>query len=122
MPEDLLKLEEDFAKAIVRNDAESVAQFVSDDWIIVDPDGGIVGKTRFLDVIRSGVLTHEAMETTDTRFRTYGDTAIVTAITSTKGKFMGQDFTSKERATDIFVKQNGRWLCVLTHLTRLTNK
>ena len=122
MPEDLLKLEEDFAKAIVRNDAESVAQFVSDDWIIVDPDGGIVDKTRFLDVIRSGVLTHEAMETTDTRFRTYGDTAIVTAITSTKGKFMGQDFTSKERATDIFVKQNGRWLCVLTHLTRLTNK
>jgi len=119
MSEDLLKLEEDFANAIVSNDADAVAQFVSDDWIIIDPDGGVIDKGRFLAVMRSGALTHEAMESTDVRLRAYGDTAVVTAVTSTKGKFMGQEFTSRERATDVFVKRDGRWQCVLTHLTRL---
>jgi len=119
MSEDLLKLEEDFAKAIVSNDADAVAQFVSDDWIIIDPDGGVIDKGRFLAVMRSGALTHEAMESTDVRLRAYGDTAVVTAVTSTKGRFMGQEFTSRERATDVFVKLDGRWQCVLTHLTRL---
>ena len=122
MSEDLLKLEEDFAKAIVSNDADAVAQFVSDDWIIIDPDGGVIDKGRFLAVMRSGALTHEAMESTDVRLRAYGDTAVVTAVTSTKGKFMGQEFTSRERATDVFVKRDGRWQCVLTHLTRLTRQ
>ena len=119
MSEDLLKLEEDFAKAIVSNDADAVARFVSDDWIIIDPDGGVIDKGRFLAVMRSGALTHEAMESTDVRLRAYGDTAVVTAVTSTKGRFMGQEFTSRERATDVFVKLDGRWQCVLTHLTRL---
>ena len=122
MSEDLLKLEEDFANAIVSNDADAVAQFVSDDWIIIDPDGGVIDKGRFLAVMRSGALTHEAMESTDVRLRAYGDTAVVTAVTSTKGRFMGQEFTSRERATDVFVKRDGRWRCVLTHLTRLTRQ
>jgi ketosteroid isomerase-like protein len=54
--------------------------------------------------------------------RIYGDTAVVTALTTTKGKFAGQEFTTKERATDVFVKQEGRWRCTLTHLTSFTKK
>jgi ketosteroid isomerase-like protein len=75
-----------------------------------------------LDVIRSGTLTHEAMESDDARVRIYGNTATVTALTKTKGKFSGQVFTTQERATDIFVKQNGRWHCVLSQLTKFTKK
>jgi ketosteroid isomerase-like protein len=35
---------------------------------------------------------------------------------------MGQEFSTQERATDVFVKRDGRWQCVLTHLTRLPKK
>jgi ketosteroid isomerase-like protein len=66
--------------------------------------------------------THEMMQSDDTRVRIYGNTAVVTALTSTKGKFSGQVFTTKERATDIFVKQNGQWQYVLSQLTRFTTK
>ena len=41
MQEELLKLENDFARAVTNNDADEVAGFLADDWIIVDPDGGI---------------------------------------------------------------------------------
>ena len=57
MQEELLKLEKEFAQAIVKNDAEAIGQFLADDWIIIDPDGGIIDKARFLGVIKSGALT-----------------------------------------------------------------
>jgi ketosteroid isomerase-like protein len=118
MKEELLKLEKEFARAIVENSAEAIASFVSDDWIIIDADGNVIDKARFLGVIKSGALTHETMESDDFRVRVYGDCAVLTGLTRTKGKFMGETFSSLERATDVFVKADGRWLCVLTHLTR----
>jgi ketosteroid isomerase-like protein len=122
MQEEVLGVEKQFSQAIVKNDAEAVGQFLADDWIIVDPDGGIVDRAQFLGVIKSGALTHEMMESRETRVRIYGDTAIVTALTSTKGKFNGEGFTTQERATDVFLKQNGRWQCTLSQLTRFTKK
>jgi len=122
MEDELLKLERAFADAISKNDLESIGRIVADDWIIVDPNGEIVDRTRFFEVIKSGALTHDMMESEDFRVRVYGESAVVTAITSTKGKFMGQEFSTRERATDAFVKRDGRWQCVLTHLTRFAEK
>src|SRR4029453_9625810 len=120
--EELLKLEATFAEAIVKNDLEGIGRLVADDWIIIDPNGEIVDRTRFFEAIKSGALTHDVMESEDFRVRVYGDSAVVTGITRAKGKFMGQEFRTQERATDVFVKRDGRWRCVLTHLTRFPNK
>jgi ketosteroid isomerase-like protein len=62
------------------------------------------------------------MESDDLRVRVYGNSAVVTALTRTKGKFLGQEFTTHERSTDVFVKRDGRWQCVLSQLTRFTKK
>ena len=122
MEKELLKLEKEFAEAIVRNDVEGIGRLVADDWVIIDPNGEIIDRARFLEVIKSGALTHEMMDSEDFRVRIYGDCAVVTAVTRTKGKFMGEVFSTQERATDVFVKRNGRWQCVLTHLTRVPKK
>jgi ketosteroid isomerase-like protein len=117
MEEELGKLEEEFADAIVKNSPEKIQQFVTEDWIIINADGGIIDKERFFEVIKSGTLTHEMMESDDIRVRVYGDSAVVSALTRSKGKFMGQEFTTHERATDVFVRRGGQWRCVLTQLT-----
>jgi ketosteroid isomerase-like protein len=122
MEEKLLKLEKEFTAAIVRNDPEAIGRFVTDDWIIINADGGITDKERFLGVIKSGTLTHEMMESDDIRLRFYGHSAVVSALARTKGKFMGQEFSTRERATDFFVRLNGQWRCVLTQLTRFTKR
>jgi len=62
------------------------------------------------------------MDSDDVRVRIYGDAATVTALTTTEGKLMGQEFTTQERATDVFVKEDGRWRCVVSQLTRFTRK
>ena len=120
--EELLKLEKELENAIVQNDPEAIERFVAADWIIIDPDGQIVNSKRFFEAIKSGALTHEMMDSEDLHVRVYGDSALVTGLTRTKGKFMGHDFSTQERATDVFVKREGRWQCVLTHLTRIPNK
>ena len=122
MEDELAKVEAEFANAIVKNNPEEIRQFVSDDWIIINADGGIIDRQRFLEVIKSGTLTHEMMESDDIRVRVYGDSAVVSAITRSKGKFMGQEFTTHERSTDVFVRRDGRWRCVLTQLTGLTKQ
>ena len=120
--EELLKLEKEFAEAIVKNDLDGIGRLVADDWIIIDPNGEIVDRTRFFEVIKSGALTHDLMESEDFRVRVYGDSAVVSAVTRSKGKFMGQEFSTQERATDVFVKRDGCWRCVLTHLTKFKEK
>ena len=119
---EILEVESKFGEAMIQNDVEAIGRILSDDWIIIDPEGGVVDKSRFLDVIRSGALKHEAMDSEDIRVRTYPNTATVTAVTHTRTKYLGKEFTTHERATDVFVKKDERWQCVLTHLTTLTKK
>ena len=96
MEQELLKLEQTFADAIVKNDVEAIGRVVADDWIIIDPNGEIVDRMRFFEVIKSGALTHDRMESEDFRVRVYGDSAVVTAITSTGGGFMGNEFSTQD--------------------------
>jgi ketosteroid isomerase-like protein len=120
--QELLRVETDFAKAVISNDADAIGKFLGDDWEIIDPDGNIIDKARFLRAIRSGTLTHELMESEGMNVRSYGDSVIVTALTKTKGAFAGQEFTTQERATDVFIKRNGRWQCVFSQLTKFNKK
>jgi ketosteroid isomerase-like protein len=122
MQEEILNLEKEFERAIISNDAEAIGQVLADDWIIIDSDGRVIDKSRFLGAISSGKLSHQAMDSHDVRVRVYGESACVTALTTTRGKFMGQEFTSQERATDMFVQKDGRWQCVVSQLTRFVKK
>jgi ketosteroid isomerase-like protein len=122
LQEELLKVERDFATAVLSNDVDAIGKFLADDWAIVDADGGVIDKAHFLSVIKSGTLVHEEMELDDLTVRAHGDSGVVTTITSTKGKFAGQEFTTQERATDFLVKRDGRWQCVFSQLTKFHKK
>ncbi len=119
---ELLALEQESAQAFVRNDADAIGRQMSEDWTVVTPEGNVLDRVTFLGLIKSGVLTHDTMEFADTTVRLYGDTAIVTARATSKGKFQGHPFSELERSTDVFIKQGGQWKCVLTQLTRIGGK
>jgi len=118
----LLAWEKDFEKAVMSNDADAIGKFLPDDWEIVGPDGNFIERARFLGVIKSGQLSHDLMESEDVKVRSYGDSAVLTALTRTKAKFMGQELATQERATDVFVKRDGRWQCVFSQLTTFKKK
>src|SRR3989454_4958016 len=119
--DEILELEREFGEAMIQNDADAIGRFLSDDWIIIDPDGDVIDKPRFLAVIQSGALKHKQWTP---RIFEYAPTRTLLrhGVTSTKSKYLGKEFTTRERATDVFVKKNGRWQCVLTHLTTFNKK
>ena len=108
-------------RAMVANDPEAIGSFVSDDWTIVGPDGSVGGTERFLELVRSGDLTHDLMETHEPDIRLYGDVAVVISKGVSGGAYRGDRFYLIERVSSVFVRRGGRWSCVLTHLSQLTD-
>lgn len=106
-------------RAMIGNDPDEIGFYMADDWIIVGPDGRIGDKTTFLQLVRTGALSHDVMTTEDPQVRVYGGTAVVTARGVSAGQYQGTPFHDVERASSVFVKQDGQWRCVLTHLSRL---
>jgi len=104
-------------RAMVTNDADAIDSFVAEDWTCIGPDGGVGEREPFLALIRSGVLTHDVMDSHELNVRVYGETAVVRARGVSGGKHQGEPFHLIERVSCVFVKQQGRWRCVLTHLS-----
>lgn len=118
---ELLAVADRWAAAIIANDAEAIGAFMADDWVIVS-ESGVSPKEQFLSVVASGELTHSAMErVSPARIRFYGDTATVTARVTNTAHHLGRRFDADEWTTDVFVRRDGRWLCVLSHITAATS-
>ena len=103
-------------QAMVANSAEAIGHFMADDWVIVS-ETGVTKRADFLAVIASGDLTHEAFTGDVISVRHYGDTAIVMARVKNNGAYKGQPFSADEWTTDVFVKGDGQWRCVHSHIT-----
>jgi ketosteroid isomerase-like protein len=115
--QEILNLAEGWAKALVSNDADAIGSFMGDDWVIVG-QSGVTGKRDFLPLVESGNLTHETMELVgEARVRIHGDAAILTGRVTNNGHYRGEPFSADEWTTDVFLRREGRWLCVLSHVT-----
>jgi len=73
-------------------------------------------------VVESGDLTHETFRGEILSVRQYGDTAVVTGRMRNNGDYRGHKFTADEWTTDVFVKKDGRWLCVHSQITAVKSE
>jgi ketosteroid isomerase-like protein len=107
----------DWAAAMVSNDAARIGTFMSDDWVMVS-ERGVSTKEHFLSFVESGALTHSSFDMVgEPRLKIYGVTAVLTARVTNTAHFGDQRFDADEWTTDVFRRDNGRWLCVLSHIT-----
>ena len=113
----VVAIADEWAKAIVSNDAARIASFMADDWVMV-AESGVSTKEQFLSYVKSGALTHSAMDRVgEARVRVHGDAAVFTARVTNTAHYDGRQFDADEWTTDVFVCQDGRWLCVLSQIT-----
>ena len=118
---ELAQVEEAFNRAMISNDVARIRGFITDDWVLVTPESGVVPGTRILNVIASGELSHDTMTKEVVRVKVYGDFAAVTARGQNTGQFKGRPIAADEWVTDLYRRIDGRWFCVLTHLTPATS-
>ncbi|CAM4380655.1 hypothetical protein GCM10009799_51100 [Nocardiopsis rhodophaea] len=117
----LTTIADEWAAAIVSDDAALIGSFMGDEWVIVS-ESGTTTKEQFLSAVESGELSHSAMErVSEARVRLYGVTAVFTARVTNTAHYQGQRFDADEWTTDVFVRRGGRWMCVLTHITEVAS-
>jgi ketosteroid isomerase-like protein len=114
-------IENAFNDAMVSNDVGRIADCISDDWVLVTPEVGPVSREGMLAAISSGTLSHDMMVKRLARVKVYGDMAVVTGRGQNTGLFKGEPIQADEWITDVYRKLDGKWRCVLTHLTPAQN-
>ena len=48
--------------------------------------------------------------------------AIVHGLETEKSSYKGKDISGQYRFTDVFMKREGKWMAIATHVTRVENK
>jgi ketosteroid isomerase-like protein len=123
MEDKLLKqIEIDWNKAIEANDVDSMARYMSDEWVIFSGDGIITTKEMFLKFVKNGDLVHTQMEFQILNVKVFGNTGIVMQKGTSSGNWKGQAFSNYEIASTVFVRQNDQWLAVQTMLAPATKQ
>jgi ketosteroid isomerase-like protein len=109
---ELMKIEHDMLAALLKKDAATFAKHFADDAVLTTPDGAVQTKVQLLGDVKSGALVLEASTISDMKVKIHGDAAVVTYITTDKGKYKGQDISGRFRWIDVFVRQGGAWQLV----------
>jgi len=124
MPDqELIRLENDWAYALVKHDWTFLDQILADDYIWTDPDGNVWTKAEYLASLKSGEDILTAAVADKIRVRVYGDAAVVTGRTTVKEQYKGKDVSGQYQWTDMWIKDYaGRWRCVADHSSRIAQK
>ena len=118
---ELKKMEEQMTELLAKNDIDALLPLLSTDWKLVLADGNMMTRTQLSDLIKSGKLRFSADRVDEMDVRLYGDAAVIIGITSSRGAWEGSEFSGRDRFTDIFVRKDGKWICVSSHSSDLAN-
>lgn len=120
--EEVRKLERRWLDAYERHDAEEMERIVADDFTITFPNGGMQTKQQVVAMVKAPRRPDQpAMRfyTEDVRSRAYGDTVILIGRVVTEYERDGKQVREQSRYTDTYVKRDGRWQVVASHLSNV---
>lgn len=115
--EELKKTCRDWDRAMVTNNAAGIGSYMSDQWVSVGTDGNITNKASFLGMIATGDLEHTVMDSDEMIIKIHGDVAIVITKGTSAGNWKGETFSLYEWSKNVFIKEQGKWLCISTMLS-----
>ena len=111
----LTRLESVWNQAQLSNDAEALDLLWADDLIITVPDMPLMNKQEALALVRTGKMKFRRYQTSDLRYKVYGDTAVVTGQISRERVWASNEFEDDWRFTKVYIRRKGRWQVVAWH-------
>ncbi len=110
--QEVLKLDRDWASALVRRDTRSMERAMADNGIATAWNIEVLNKPQYLAEIASGDFAFKSIEIDEAKVRVYGDAVLVTGRYTVKGRYKEQDISGQHRYTNLYVKQQGAWRLV----------
>ena len=117
----ILILEEEIFTAVKNRDTDALERVLSDDFVYRSP-GRQVARDDFLKLCAAFPYEIISIQGEDVSVNVYGNIAVVTGlqISKTAGG-EGEEEKSAVAFTDVFVKQEGKWMLSLAHAVDLAS-
>lgn len=120
--DEVRKLERAWLDAYEKRDAKAMNEIVADDFTITFTDGSIQTKAQIMAWIKEPRAANSPTNkfyTEDVQARVYGDTVVLTGRVVTEWQMDGKTMREQNRYTDTYVRRNGRWQVVASHLSNV---
>ena len=112
---DLQAREDQYTQGVLTSNIHLLDEVWAPTFVDTNENGQIATKAQQLAKVAHSRTKITSLKVDQEHIEFYGDTAVVTerftALYETEGK-RGEEVG---RSTDIWVKQNGRWMCVAAH-------
>jgi uncharacterized protein (TIGR02246 family) len=104
-------LDTEYQAAVEKNDADTMARILADDFVLVLGNGKVHTKEELLKEARAKTIQYERQVEIDNsqKVRVWGDTAVVTAKLWLKGTYNSEPIERKLWFSDTYVKTKNGW-------------
>ena len=116
---EIMQIEKEMLAAALKGDATASERHLATTYVFTGPDGLSLNKEQSVGELKSGDLKLQAASLDNAKVQVYADAAVVTYLSNDKGTYKGKDISGKTQWTDVFVRQNGRWMIVASHGSRV---
>lgn len=116
----IVRLDEQWAQAVIEGDTSFMSQLLADEYVNTAPSGDLKDKSQYLMDFTSGVRDVSSVTLSDdAQVQIYGDVAIMMHGGTAQGTYNGEAVSGSYRWTHVFVQRDGRWQCTANHATRI---
>ena len=113
------QLDHEWSEAVVRRDAEALAQLLADDYTMIDPSGEVIDKAQEIAQTKAPLfdVTIESLRTEDVEVRISGERATIIGRAVLQVRFDEQEISEQYCYTRTFARRQGRWQIIAAQLT-----
>jgi ketosteroid isomerase-like protein len=115
-------LEKAWINASMKHDVAWFEKNIADSFIGTDENGVVQDKAAMIADVKNQVSKIESTFYENLKVQVYGDAAVATGISVTKGTSKGKDNSGKYPWTDTWIKKGGQWQCVASHSSKIVAK
>ena len=120
--EEVRKLERAWLDAYEQYDVKAMDAIVAEDFVITFPNGSMQTKAQIINSIkrpRNPANPPSRFYTEDVKARVYGETVILMGVVVAEYPRDGKTVKEHSRYTDTYVRRQGRWQVVASHLSNV---
>lgn len=107
--------EDQYTRGALTSDLHLLDDVWAPTFVDTDENGQVATKAQQLAKVAQSHTKIKSLKIDQQRIDVYGDTAVVTERFTAVYETNGKPGSEVGRATDVWVKQKGRWMCVAAH-------
>jgi len=107
----LRQMNDEWLRALVRRDGETLQRIMAEDFFFTYPLEGD-DKTQFISDVTSGDLAIEHITRHHLSVRVFGSTAVLTVRDTAKWNYKGRQLKGQYKIIQVYAERDGRWQMV----------